>query len=78
MQNVSKRKKYFRRRVRGLEGWGGGGGGGGGSHFLDPMIVKAGRLRLIGVPFSSFRYIKRYIILELKNKIGWENQSFSI
>ena len=28
MQNVSKRKKYFRRRVRGLEGWGGGGGGG--------------------------------------------------
>lgn len=26
MQNISKRKKYFRRRVRGVGGWGGGGG----------------------------------------------------
>ena len=73
-----KAEKIFSAPGEGAGGMGGGGEEEGGSHFLDPMIVKAGRLRLIGVPFSSFRYIKRYIILELKNKIGWENQSFSI
>ena len=47
MQNVSKRKTFFRRRVKGVEGW----GMEGGWHFLDPMIAHTGRLRLKGVPF---------------------------
>ena len=47
MQNVSKRKTFFRRRVMGVGGW----GMEGGWHFLDPMIAHTGRLRLKGVPF---------------------------
>lgn len=71
MQNVSKRKTFFRRRVR-VGGW----GMEGGWHFLDPMIAHTRRLRLKGVPFLSFSFIKRSVILELKNTIAWENQSF--